>query len=63
MVTTDGRALIVMFPRCQNEQLASGTRIHALTVGLSQISKAILLQIDEWIASFKGCTHDSLLTT
>lgn len=61
LAAADGCALVVVLPRREDEQLPSGTGLHALPARLGQVSEAVLLQIDKRKALLKGGTHHSLL--
>lgn len=50
----DGEALVVVIPRSQQQELTTGTGIHALSAGLGKVGKAVLLQEDEGQALIDG---------
>ena len=54
LVTADGEALVVVIPRSQQQELTTGTGIHALSAGLGKVGKAVLLQEDEGQALIDG---------
>ena len=61
LAAADGCALVVVLPRREDEQLPSGTSLHALPARLGQVGEAVLLQIDKGEALLKGGTHHGLL--
>ena len=61
LVAADGCAFVVVLPRREDEQLPSGTGLHALPARFGQVGEAVLLQIDKGQALLKGGTHHSLL--
>ena len=61
LVARDGQALVVVLPRSEQEELAAGAGIHALTSGLGQVGKAVLLKDDQRQALVEGGAHDSFL--
>lgn len=62
LVSTDGQPFVVVFPWGEDEQLASGTGLHSLAVGLCQVGKSVLLQVDEWESLFECGPHDGFLS-
>ena len=61
LVAADSCVLVVVLPRREDEQLPSGTGLHALPARFGQVGEAVLLQMDKGEALLKGGTHHSLL--
>lgn len=60
--SADGDVLVMVLPRCEDEELAAGAGLHALASGLGQVGEAVLLQDDEGEAFVEGSAHDLFLT-
>ena len=61
LAAADGELLVVVLPWGEDEQLAAGTGLHSLAIGLCQVCKSVLLQVDEWESLVECGPHDGCL--
>ena len=61
LTTADGESFVVVLPWGKEEELTSGTCVHALASGFSKVGEAVLLKDDEGKPFVEGGSHDGFL--